>query len=142
MGRCRMPLDIYDMKPEGMVAYLRYNGYHFNKKMCEWAVKQMRHVSKATGKEEAIEPMDKDKVEEMLHANSIKIESLIGYDHVYVANMGKADFWSTLIKDEQGLAQYVKDVVDDVDQKDGFIFNRFYADCCHNGLPIPWDDVL
>lgn len=27
-------------------------------------------------------------------------------------------------------------------QKDGFIFNRFYADCCHNGVPIPWEDVL
>lgn len=32
--------------------------------------------------------------------------------------------------------------VDDADQKDGFIFNRFYADCCHNGVPIPWEDVL
>lgn len=44
MGRCKMPLDMYDLKPEGMVAYLRYNGYHFNKKMCEWAVKQMRTI--------------------------------------------------------------------------------------------------
>lgn len=33
-------------------------------------------------------------------------------------------------------------MVDDADQKDGFIFNRFYADCCHNGVPIPWEDVL
>jgi hypothetical protein len=23
MGKCRMPLDAYDMKPEGMIAYLR-----------------------------------------------------------------------------------------------------------------------
>ena len=48
-------------------------------------------------------------------------------------------FW---IKDEQQMAQYVKDMVDDTDQKDGFIFNRFYADCCHNGMPIPWEDLL
>lgn len=40
------------------------------------------------------------------------------------------------------MAHYVKDVVDDTDQKDGFIFNRFYADCCHNGMPIPWEDLL
>ena len=137
-----MPLDVYDMKPEGMIAYLRYNGYHFNKKMCDWAVGQMRKVSKATGKEEAIEPLTKDRVEDMLAANNVKLESLVGYDHVYVANMAKADFWGSSIKDEQGMAQYIKDVVDDVDQKDGFVFNRFYADCCHNGLPIPWDDVL
>lgn len=32
MGRYKIPLDAYDMKPEGMIAYLRYNGWHFNKK--------------------------------------------------------------------------------------------------------------
>lgn len=37
MGRYKIPLDAYDMKPEGMIAYLRYNGWHFNKKMCDWA---------------------------------------------------------------------------------------------------------
>lgn len=142
MGKCRMPLDVYDMKPEGMIAYLRYNGYHFNKKMCDWAVSLMRKESKATGKEEPIEPLTKDKVEDMLAANSVKLDNLVGYDHVYVANMVKADFWGSSIKDEAGMAQYVKDVIDDVDQRDGFVFNRFYADCCHNGLPIPWDDVL
>ena len=67
---------------------------------------------------------------------------LVGYDHVYVANMCKADFWGKSIKDEASLAQYVKDTIDDVDQKDGFVFNRFYADCCHNGMPIPWEDLL
>lgn len=88
-----MPLDVYDMKPEGMIAYLRYNGYHFNKKMCDWAVSLMRKVGKATGKEEPIEPLTKDKVEDMLAANSVKLDNLVGYDHVYVANMVKADFW-------------------------------------------------
>ena len=38
MGKCRMPLDVYDMKPEGMIANLTYNAYHFNKKKCDWAV--------------------------------------------------------------------------------------------------------
>lgn len=142
MGRCRMPMDIYDMKPEGMVAYLRYNGYHFNKKMCDWAVSQMQKVNKGTGKAEPIEPLTKDKVDAMLQENGLKLDNLIGYDHVYVANMAKADFLGSSISDAASLAQFVKDMVDDVDQKDGFIFNRFYADCCHSGLPIPWDDVL
>ena len=142
MGRCRMPLDVYDIKPEGMIAYLRYNGYHFSKKMCDWAVKQMRKESKATGKSESIEPIGKDKVEGMLQSAGLTLDNAVGYDHVYVANMAKADFWGTSIKDELQMAHYVKDVVDDVDQKDGFVFNRFYADCCHNGLPIPWEDVL
>ena len=36
-----MPLDMYDLKPEAMVAYLRYNGYKISKKMGEWAVSLM-----------------------------------------------------------------------------------------------------
>ena len=53
MGKCRMPLDFYDLKPDAMIAYLRYNGYHFNKKMCDWAVSHMRKVNKASGKDRA-----------------------------------------------------------------------------------------
>ena len=37
---------------------------------------------------------------------------------------------------------FVKDYVDDEDQPDGFIFNRFYADCALSGTPIPWEDIL
>ena len=142
MGRCRMPLDIYDMKPEGMTAYLRHNGYHFNKKMCDWAVGNMRKMSAVTGRLEAIEPIGKDELETMLQANGIKLENTIGYDHVYIANMVRADFWGSSISDERMMALYVKGVIDDADQKDGFVFNRFYADCVHGGLPIPWEDVL
>lgn len=136
MGRCRIPLDLYDMKPEGMIAYLRYNGYHFNKKMCEWAVSKMRRDGST------ITFLDKEKVESMLKSEGVTLQNVEGYDHVYVANMVRADYWNKSIKDEKQMCQFVKDMVDDEDQKDGFIFNRFYADCCHNGLPIPWEDVL
>lgn len=134
MGRCRIPLSAYDLKPEGMIAYLRYNGWHFSKKMCEWAVSLMRKDGKR------VEMIDKAKVDEM--TGSLNVENDVGYDAVYVANMAQSDFWKTSIEDEAHLAQYIKDVVDDEDQKDGFIFNRFYADCCHNGVPIPWEELL
>ena len=124
MGKCRMPLDAYDMKPEGMIAYLRYNGWHFTKK------------------DEEVEYMDKDKVESILTKQGVTLENNVGYDHVYVANMVKADFYKSSIEDEAHMALFVKDMVDDTDQKDGFIFNRFYADCNHNGIGIPWDDIL
>lgn len=142
MGKCRMSLDVYDMKPEGMIAYLRFNGYHFNKKMCEWAVKQMRKYNSVTKKDEEVEYWDKEKVEEILTKQGVTIENNVGYDHVYVANMVKADFYKSSIEDEAHLALFIKDMVDDSDQKDGFIFNRFYADAAHNGVGIPWDEVL
>ena len=142
MSRNRIPLDVYDMNPEGMIAYLRYNGWHFNKKLCEWAVGLMKKMNASTGKMESVEPIDKDTVDELLKAHSVKLEDNAGYDYVYVANMAKADFYKSSIKDEASLAQFVKDMIDDPDQADGFVFNRFYADCNHNGVGIPWDEVL
>ena len=142
MEKYRIPLDTYDMKPKGMLAYLRYNGWHFNKGLCEWAIRQRRSMNKTTAKLERIDPIEKDTVMELLKANSITLDTTNIYDAVYVANMAKADFYKSSLKDEASLAMYIKDVVEDPDQEDGFIFNRFYADCMHNGVGIPWEDVL
>ena len=38
----RTDLTQYDIKPEAMVNYLRYNGPHFNKKLVEFAAKNMK----------------------------------------------------------------------------------------------------
>ena len=66
----------------------------------------------------------------------------MGYDVCYIGNMILTDFYGSSINDEEHMAKCVKDFIDDEDQADGFIFNRFYADCCHNGVPIHWEDVL
>ena len=31
-------LHLYDIRPEAMTNYLRYNGRHFSKKLCNWAI--------------------------------------------------------------------------------------------------------
>lgn len=95
MGRYKIPLDAYDMKPEGMIAYLRYNGWHFNKKMCDWAITLMRKTNATTGKLEKVEPTEKDTVEELLKVNNVKLENADNYDFVYVANMARADFFKS-----------------------------------------------
>ncbi len=140
--RKREPLDIYDRKPEGMVDYLRYNGWHFNKKMCEFAVSKMRRKNPTTKSEEKIEAWDKEKVEDLLKKHNVVLENLTGYDHVYICNQGFSDLYKESVPDEQHLALYVKNMVDDIDQADGFIFNGWYANTVRNGIPIPWDDVL
>ena len=56
--------------------------------------------------------------------------------------MCKADFLGSSIVDEQHMALYIKDVIDDVDAPDGLVFNRFYADCCYKGIAIDWEDML
>ena len=132
---------MYDLKPEGMIAYLRYNGYHFNKKMSQWAVSLMYKQGKQ-GKEEPIEYWDKEKVKSLLIGQGVNLSGEVDYDAVYVANMARADFFKSSIEDEEHLALFIRDMVEDPDQKDGFIFHRFYADCCLNGIPIPWEDLI
>ena len=61
---------------------------------------------------------------------------------VYVANMCKADFLGDSIQNEEYLAKYIKDVIDDPDADEGYIFNRFYADTMFMNNPIDWDNMI
>lgn len=134
-------LDIRDKYPSGMEEYLSHNGWHFNKKMCEWAVSRM-YKTNALGKKEYIAPYTKDQVDELLTKNAIKLENIDGYDYVYVANMAKADFLGSSLIDEIRLAKFVKDYIDDKDGYEGLPFTRFYADCIGSGVPISWEDMI
>ena len=74
------------------------------------------------------------------HNVSLKNDTM--YDGVFVWSMAYGDFFGSSITTEQSLAQYVADYVDDVDKPVGFVFNRFYADCCFSGIPIDWEEFL
>ena len=140
-------LDTYDRLPSGMKEDLSQYGWHFSKKMCEWAVSKMRvsddsSSAASTGKTRKLEAMKKDEVEELLKKYGIKLEKDAGYDCVYVANMAKADYYKSSIADESHLALFVKDYIDDPDGYEGLPFTRFYADCIGSGTPIMWSDML
>ena len=132
----KMDLTQYDKKPEAMVNYLRYNGPHFSKALCEWAVGKMKKDGSK------ITPWGKKEVSGLLKNAGVEIENDALYDSVYVANMCKADYLGSSIADETQVALYVKDVLDDEDGYDGIAFNRFLADCARKGVVIPWEDVV
>lgn len=67
-------LDTYDRIPPAMADYLSQYGWHFSKKMCLWAVSRMKMENKSTGKEEKLEPISKEQVEELLKKYSINLE--------------------------------------------------------------------
>ena len=46
------------------------------------------------------------------------------------------------IPDEQHLALGIKDLIDDIDQRDGYLFVRWYSNVLFNGCPIDWSDLL
>jgi hypothetical protein len=130
-------LDSRSAFPSGMEDYLEFNGWHFNKKMCQWASSRMY---KGKDKPEYITPYTKEDIETLAKKYNLQFD--ISYDAVYIANMAKADFIGSSIPDEAHLILYVKDVTTDPDAYDGMPFTRFYADCIGSGTSIPWEDVI
>ena len=137
MKRTRISLDSYDIIPEDMQSYMSHYGKHFSKKMYEWAVSMMYKADNSR-----ITPITKDSFENKLRQYGLALENNTLYDGVYVYSMAMADFYGSSLPDEAHLMRYVKDYVDDPDAVDGFIFNRFYADCCIKGEPISWEDMI
>jgi hypothetical protein len=130
----------YDEIPEGMKIYLNNYGCHFNKKLCMEAVSRMYTME--DGKKKPIIPYTKEQVDRMLESYGIQLKRGKLYDCVYVANMCKADFYGKSVPDERHLALYIKDLLDDPDAEEGFVFNRFYADTMFMNEPIEWEDVI
>ena len=138
----RDSLDEYDDLPEDMYEYLKHNGRHFNKKLCEFAISRMKVRNPSTGEVVKLIVMSKETIDSLLKTYRITLEENELYDYVFVANMCKADFLGSSVPDEQHLCKYIKDVIDDVDAYDGIVFNRWYADMCRKGIPISWVDMM
>jgi hypothetical protein len=136
----RVNMTQYDEYPKDMLIYLKNYGPHFNKKLCEFAVKQMTKM--VDGKEVGIVPLSKEQVESVLKKHNVYVHNNVLSDEVYVYHMGESDFMGSSIIDEKHLALYVKDVIDDIDAPDGIVFTRWYASMCYIGIPIEWEEML
>lgn len=120
-----------------MRAYLRHYGRHFNRKMYEFAVEGMYKENGGR-----FEPLENERYEKILKNNGIKLDNDVMCDGMFVMSMAMSDFLGSSLENEQQLARFVKDYIDDPDQVDGFVFNRFYADCVLKGVPIDWEEML
>lgn len=134
-------LTQYDEYPHGMLVYLRNYGPHFNRKLFEFAVGNMK-VKSPNGEEKKLKAMTKEEIDTIIRAHGITIKNNQLYDAAYVANMCKADFLGSSIIDDRHMALYVKDVIDDVDATDGLVFNRWYADMSFFGIAVDWEEML
>lgn len=143
--KTKMSLDLFDLSeyPKDMKAYLKSYGFHFSKKCAKEAIKGLKRRNPATGKTEPItDSKDKDEVEALLAKYNVKLENDCLYDAVWAYNMLMSDFYKSAIEDEAHLAKAVKDVIDDPDQPDGYLFNRWISDRMFAGHPIEWSDLL
>lgn len=134
----RTDLTQYDIKPEAMVNYLRYNGPHFNSKLVQFAVGNMTKEN-----DTKITPFTKQEIDQKLKSTGITLKSNQLQDYVFVANMCKADYWGESVPmDDTHLCLYIKNVIDDPDGYDGLPFNRWYADMCRKGIVIDWEEMM
>ena len=137
-----MNILMFDGIPEEAYSYLGNYGFHFNKKACEFAVSMMSKREVGTGKSVPLEMVSKDDVEAILTKHNVKLENDCMYDSTYVANMLMSDMYKSSIPDEQHLALGIKDLIDDVDQRDGYLFVRWYSNVLFNGNPIDWSTLI
>ena len=131
----------YETMPDDLAIYLSHYGPHFNKECCKFATSQM-YKKDDSGREQDIETISKGEVEELLRAYGIKIKYAQLEDITYVANMCKADYYKGSVPDDQHLAMYVKETLDDPDGCEGLVFNRWIGDMKWLGIAIPWDDFI
>lgn len=120
-----------------MEEYLEDYGYHFNKRLFEFAVSMMEDKSG-----QRLKPWDKQRTDEFLKANGISVKNGMGHDAAYVVNMARADYFGSSISDEQHLALFVKDYIDDPDGAPTRAFDEFYIKSVALGIPIFWDEML
>lgn len=131
-------LDYYDILPAGMEEYLSAHGRHFSKPMLEWAVGMMRD---RTGKKSVA--VDKKRFDELMKSYSRDLDRNEGYyDGPYVWAMATSDYLGSSVIDEQHLAMFVKDYIDDVDGNKTRAFDEFYINCIAKGIDIPWEDMI
>lgn len=133
---------MYGAKPREQEIYLANYGWSFNRRACMHAVKHMKRRNASTGKDEPVEMKTKEEVEEFLNKHNIKLEHNMGYDFVFVYHMALADYFKSSIADEEHLAKFVKDYIDDVDNPGGNAFRKWYADCIAKGIPVEWADLI
>lgn len=140
MERHRQSLDDYGVPDTDMNRYLYEYGRHFNRKLYEFAVSLM--FRKRNGEKVKMSPLTRETFEQRMARTGVKTENDILYDGMYVMTMCEADYYGSSITDEKHLCLFVKDTVDDVDQPDGFIFNRFLSCVRLAGIPIDWEEML
>lgn len=137
-----MDLHEFALMPVGQQVYVIANGYHFDKKLYEYAASMMRKMNKQTQKEEKVPVFTKEEVDVILKKFGVEVENKGNYDYVYAAQMCRADYLGGSVPDEQRLAMYVRETCDDVDAPDGLIFRTWVMKMSTMGESIDWYQFL
>lgn len=135
-----IPLDLLDDFPRPMRRYLKYYGWHFNRKAYEYAASLM--WKEDNGKKQRVPVMTKEETDTLLRENGVEVTNKGNYDYVYWAMQCRADLMPQAIEDAKHHAQYVKSMADDPDITPEATFRKWYCCAIGSGTAIPFEDFL
>lgn len=118
----------YDSNDQGLNTYLKIYGYHFNKKLSDFAVKMMSSQN-----------WDYDQVEDYvntLNTSGFLHKMTVG-DFAYGANMYYSDFYPKILSESKCLEAVVA-IANDEDGYEGQLFSRWLSDIMSKGISIDW----
>lgn len=130
-------LDSHDLFPSGMREYISNYGFHFSRKAFEYAVSLMRNRNG-----EKVSPLTKDQIDDFLRRFGVEPKNKHGYDYAYAFHYGQSKFFNSSIIDEQRLALFVKDFVDNQNDSKETPFRQWLATMVGNGEPVDWEDII
>lgn len=113
--------------------YISHYGEHFNEKLCDFAIAKIAKYN------EAITPLSKNLVDKLLAAYNITLDNNKLYDYIYVANLGKANYYGNSITDELHLAQFIKDMLDA--NSKGLLFHKWLLEMNYYNIDIDWQSM-
>ena len=117
--------------------YIEAYGYHFSKKLYEWAVSMMKDRNG-----NRLQPKTKEEVSGFLKMHGVSLRNDVGHDAAYVMHMAKADYMGSSITDDMHLAKFVMDYLDDPDGAESKALDHFVADCKAKDIRIYWDEMM
>ena len=117
--------------------YIEQFGYHFNKKLYDWAVSMMKDRNG-----NKVQAMTKEQVADWLKAHNITLKNDKGHDAAYVLAMARADYMGSSIADDAHLGLFVRDFLDDPDGTKSKAFDHFVVDCRAKDEFIYWDEMM
>ena len=131
-------MEMYVYKSEEEEIYdSKYHG-HFNKRLAEWAISNMRKENPSTG---MLEPVKKKTIEEFdtfLKENKLKLPDESYYDGYYLMHMCYGDYTKSL-EDDKHRAAYIEETICDPDCEPTAVLACFKAKMDVMGMPIYWE---
>lgn len=131
-------MEYYVYKSEEEEIYNSKYHCHFNKRLAEWAIENMRKENPTNGMLEPIKKKTIEEFDEFLKENKLSIQDESYYDAYYLLHMTLADYPKSL-EDDKHRADYIEETICDPDGEPTAVLVCFKAKMDLMGKPIYWE---